>query len=487
MKRTIVLLLETALILALLLFALSSCEDENAQDAPPPVDTDTPAAECAHTPGVSAEIENSIPATCSNPGALDEVIYCTKCGEEISRKTITIAKKEHSFDSLYYSSLFHYSNCSLCGQTAYYEAHTDSALGFCSVCLYPTSETQGIKYRISDDKTYAYVSEVPYDIVAANIAETYEGLPVRAIGKKAFYSCNSLVIVNMPNTVTSIGESAFERCKKLAAINLSSSLESIGWCAFRDCTALTAIKLPSSTTTIGEGAFSYCNNLSSIQVGSNLTSIEADSFERAENIQYNEYDGALYLGNSINPYVILIKAKSLTIESCTVHEKTRLIADYAFQKCDRLKEITIPGCVSYVGDYAFKNCTELETINFESGVKIIDTYAFTGCSSLAYITLSDTIESINANAFTDCYKIKSVAVDQKNALYGDIEGSLYSKTDNTLIVYTRGAERESYTLPEAITVIGETAFKGSMHLKSVIISDGVAKIEKEAFANCEVL
>ena len=48
----------------------------------------------AHTPGEAVE-ENVVPASCKEEGSYDEVVYCTVCEEEISRETKTIDKLEH--------------------------------------------------------------------------------------------------------------------------------------------------------------------------------------------------------------------------------------------------------------------------------------------------------------------------------------------------------------------------------------------------------
>ena len=38
-----------------------------------------------HTPGEAVQ-ENVVPATCKAEGSYDEVVYCTECGDEISRR-----------------------------------------------------------------------------------------------------------------------------------------------------------------------------------------------------------------------------------------------------------------------------------------------------------------------------------------------------------------------------------------------------------------
>ena len=51
-----------------------------------------------HTPGAAVR-ENEVPATCTKDGSHDEVIYCTVCKAEISRKTITDKALGHDWDS----------------------------------------------------------------------------------------------------------------------------------------------------------------------------------------------------------------------------------------------------------------------------------------------------------------------------------------------------------------------------------------------------
>ncbi len=50
-----------------------------------------------HTPG-DFIIENEILATCTEDGSYDEVVYCTECGEVISRETKIIKASGHSWD-----------------------------------------------------------------------------------------------------------------------------------------------------------------------------------------------------------------------------------------------------------------------------------------------------------------------------------------------------------------------------------------------------
>ena len=47
----------------------------------------TETAACEHTPG-EAVSESETEPTCTEPGSHDEVVYCSLCGEELSRETV---------------------------------------------------------------------------------------------------------------------------------------------------------------------------------------------------------------------------------------------------------------------------------------------------------------------------------------------------------------------------------------------------------------
>ena len=87
------------------------------------------------------------------------------------------------------------------------------------------------------------------------IPSTFGGLPVTRIGDKAFWHCESLVHVTIPNSVSSIGNFSFSTCDNLKQITIPDSVISIGRAAFLQCSSLTNVQLPDSVTTIGGAHF----------------------------------------------------------------------------------------------------------------------------------------------------------------------------------------------------------------------------------------
>ena len=85
------------------------------------------------------------------------------------------------------------------------------------------------------------------------------------------------------------------------------------------------------------------------------------AFEGCDNLQYNEYGNALYLGNEKNPYVVLIRAKDTSMISVNIHDATKVIYEGAFSYCSGLTSITIPDSVTSIGEEAFSGCSELES------------------------------------------------------------------------------------------------------------------------------
>ena len=145
--------------------------------------------------------------------------------------------------------------------TVYYDSSNSSWSD--TVAGRPATTT--LTFTLNGDSTEYIVSDYLSSASGPlEIPSTYNGLPVTSIGRNAFYNCDGLTSITIPNSVTSIGSSAFQDCSSLTSITIPNSVTSIGEYAFRFCSSLTSITIGDSVTSIGERAFQSCFSLTSI-------------------------------------------------------------------------------------------------------------------------------------------------------------------------------------------------------------------------------
>ena len=100
------------------------------------------------------------------------------------------------------------------------------------------------------------------------------------LGLEAFYGCESLKSVSLPNTITTIRGGVFYNCTSLENIDFPDSVELIGSNAFYKCSSLTSISIPENVYYISSGAFNDCSNLREIDIAATeAPSIENDVFK----------------------------------------------------------------------------------------------------------------------------------------------------------------------------------------------------------------
>ena len=213
---------------------------------------------------------------------------------------------------------------------------------------------------------------------------------VTSIGREAFYDCKSLASITIPNSITEINYSMFCGCSNLTTIAIPEGVTRIGSNAFNSCISLKSIAIPNSVMIIENSAFQYCTGLTSVSIPNGMTSLDSSAFSDCTALknENNLYGNAYYIGNSSNPYLLLLSAKNTAITECEINSNTRFISNGAFSGCTNLESITISNSVTSIGYSAFYNCTSLVSVTIPKSVTNIESYAFSGCANLTSVIVN---------------------------------------------------------------------------------------------------
>ena len=471
-------------------------------------------------------------ATCGHKVTSDRAAHnfgtddvCDTCGYTKGQGGSDAPTHQHTFAEQWSINDAEHWHAATCNHdvTADNAAHT-LVNNVCSVCGYQNNVNwDDFTFERSDD---GYIL-TKYNGTAAhvNIPDTYNDLPVVGIGKGAFYECESLVSVTIPNSVKFIdgnsyeGVGAFAACYNLTAVNFGTNgrLESIGDYAFLACYSLTSITIPDSVTSIGEGAFGDCLHLTSIIIPDSVTSIGEGAFggcfsaviycEAPEQPSGWDSDwNVLYYNTSCCPVIWNYKQNNIADDGYEYE-----IVDgirYGFKDSQAKVygnnysgDVTIPSTVEYQGkdytvksisDGAFVYCLDLTSVAIPDGITDIGGYSFSVCISLTSVTIPNSVKTIGEDAFEGCENLQSIyyngsiadwcGVDSVDSVVHDTD-NFYIKENDSWQKLTDIADLE---IPDGVTKIGDCAFCGC-NLTSITIPDSVTSIGNDAFANCDNL
>ena len=316
-----------------------------------------------------------------------------------------------------------------------------------SVATTAGAESYGdYSYKVLDNGTVE-ISRYTGNATVVNIPSRINGRRVTSIGEGAFCYCRSLTSITIPDSVTSIGDMAFGHCYNLISIAIPDSVTSIGD-AFYCCSSLTSIMLPEGLTSIGSGTFYGCSNLTSITIPDRVTSIGDSAFIYCSNLTAINVAEANKFYSSVNG-VLFNK------------DKTKLIC-YPRSKVDN----------SY---------------NIPNSVKSIGNDTFLGCNKLTSITIPNSVTSIGERVFAGCSSLTAINVAEANKFYSSVDGVLFNKDKTELICYPPRKVDDSYSIPNSVTSIGDSAFCNCLSLTSITIPFGVTSIRNSTFCGCSSL
>lgn len=155
----------------------------------------------------------------------------------------------------------------------------------------------------------------------------------------------------------------------------------------------------------------------------------------------------------------LVSAKKSIEGSYAVKDDTEEIGDNAFWGCAFLRNVAVPNTVERIGDEAFARCISLESVCIPASV-----------------------EKIGKNPFVD---LDSKVINNESEAYV-IDNKILYDADRTRLVSCL-TDAAMVIVPKTVRVIGSLAFTRRAKLKKVQLPDGLERIGRDAFSDCDAL
>lgn len=287
----------------------------------------------------------------------------------------------------------------------------------------------GIYYNYTGDRkgavvTWASLTEPSYSgkiTIPAEVTFRMETLKVKQIDSYAFFNCQGITSVTLPEGITAIGDQAFSHCYAMTSVNLPQTLTRIGDYAFEFCEDMTSITLPKSLTSLGYSVFQECRGLQEIAVDE-------------ENPFYKSEDGILYLR----------------------FQDQAVLVQYPASK--PAGEFTVPDDIQEITDYAF-----------------------TPSLYLKKITIGPNVTKVIGGTFCECTAMQEFEIADDNAVMSAVDGVLFNKDATTLIQYPLGRADEAYAVPEGTQHLAALSMSNS-RLKSVDLPATLTSVGDYALA-----
>ena len=101
--------------------------------------------------------------------------------------------------------------------------------------IFDATLVESLAFTLKSDNTYEVSSIGTSSDTDIVIPSEVDGINVTSIGNYAFYYCDSLTSVIIPDSITSIGDYAFHSCTSLKSVAIPNSVISVGYYAFYNC------------------------------------------------------------------------------------------------------------------------------------------------------------------------------------------------------------------------------------------------------------
>ncbi len=276
----------------------------------------------------------------------------------------------------------------------------------------------GISYVLKDGEATVIKQskEIENAIIPDKVVYKEKTFLTTKIIKNAFFGCNLLSKVEIPDTVKSIGQSAFNRCKQLDRIFYKGTAEK--WESVdKNGQRWKRQFLP--------GCVFYCK----------------DDYSKGLEIE----EGVIKGIGKCKDNVIIVPSEATEIDDFAFnnnkkivdvifHKNVKSVGTSAFGGCVKLKKVIISNADCTIGKSAFYNCKNLREVELPKAIKSLKEGVFEKCMSLTKIEIPSSVVEIEEYAFSQCEKLHIVKVESKS------EWKVYKKNENVDSVCIKSEE-----------------------------------------------
>ncbi len=174
-------------------------------------------------------------------------------------------------------------------------------------------------------------------------------------------------------TKGAIRANAFLNTPNISSVVMYNVTE-IGNHAFYNCENLNSVLIPDTVTTIDDYAFASCAKLTEVRIGTTanpqLDKLGNFVFDGDRALRKYEDGIYAYLGNDKRQTFILQEVKNKFRDSYELDENTKFIASSAFVNCSDATQVNLMN-VKSIGDKAFRNCSNLKYLSLPLDLKYL--------------------------------------------------------------------------------------------------------------------
>ena len=223
-------------------------------------------------------------------------------------------------------------------ERAFVKDDDTSSYDFCEanadgMMLYYNYVEQDYCELVAGPEKYTGVIRIP---ARAGVRQT----PVVGVGSMAFYYCDGLTEVYLPNTMLYLESGSFYGSEDLQKVVLNENLIAIGWNAFEGCRNLSSINIPQSLEYIGYEAFYNCPKM--------VTPLYNDKYFFYYPMLNYESEGKTYV---IPDGIEVINEGAFIftyLQEVVIPNSVKVISDYAFDG-SFVQRVIIPNSVDSIG------------------------------------------------------------------------------------------------------------------------------------------